>query len=190
MKNSKTFNEYVAPIMVLVCICFVITGALALTYGVAKPIIDRNTIKFADDARTELLPEADTFIEYDGELHVAEEGKVFVTECYIANNGSGMVVTVSTKSFGGVLTEMIGIDSTGAITGVKVTDHADTPGLGTKAHDAEHLAQYKGLGELQATDAKSDSSVQYITGATISSNAVHYGVHCALDQYKSMGGVR
>ena len=32
-----------------------------------------------------------------------------------------MVVTVKTKSFGGLLTEMIGLDNTGAITGVKVT---------------------------------------------------------------------
>ena len=85
---------------------------------------------------------------------------------------------------------MIGIDSNGAITGVKVTAHADTPGLGTKAHAPEHLKQYKGLTELTSTAAKDDSSVTYITGATISSNAVHYGVYCALDQYKAMGGVQ
>lgn len=54
-----------------------------------------------------------------------------------------MVVTVSTKSFGGALTEMIGIDADGKITGVEVTSHADTPGLGTKAHDAGYLAQYQ-----------------------------------------------
>lgn len=193
MKNNNTFKEYVAPILVLVCICLVITAALAATYGVTNPIIEENTIRSADEARAELLPEADTFTEYDGELVVEEKDKVFATECYIADNGSGMVVTVQSSSFGGLLTEMIGIDSDGAITGVKVTTHEDTPGLGTKAQTPEHLEQYAGLTELQATAAKDDSSVSYITGATISSNAVHYGVYCALDQYKAVkaaGGVQ
>lgn len=190
MKNNNTFKEYVAPILVLVCICLVITAALAATYGVAKPIIDSNAIKAANEARAELLPAADTFTAYDGELAVCEEGKVFATECYIADNGSGMVVTVSTKSFGGALIEMIGIDGDGKITGVKVTSHADTPGLGTKAHAPEYLTQYQGLSELSATSAKDDASINHVTGASISSNAVHYGVYCALEQYKKVGGAK
>ena len=188
MKNNNTFKEYVAPILVLVCICLAVTAALAATYGVAKPIIDANTKKAADEARMELLAEADTFTAFDGELAVCEADKVFVTECYIADNGTGMVVTVSTKSFGGALTEMIGIDAEGKITGVKVTGHADTPGLGTKAHDAAYVAQYQGLTEVTATTAKDDAAVNHVSGATISSNAVHYGVYAAMEQYKLVGG--
>lgn len=187
MKND-TFKKYVAPIVVLVGICLVITFALAETYSVAQPIIEANSIKAANEARAELLPAADTFTEYDGDLVVEEADKVFVTECYIADNGSGMVVTVQSKSFGGLLTEMIGIDDKGAITGVKVTAHGDTPGLGTKAQTPEHLGQYTGLAELTATSAKNDAAVDHISGATISSNAVHYGVYAALDQFKKVGG--
>ncbi len=188
MKNNNTFKEYVAPILVLVCICLVVTAALAATYGVAKPIIDTNTKKAADEARMELLADADSFTAFDGELAVAEADKVFVTECYIADNGTGMVVTVSTKSFGGALTEMIGIDAEGKITGVKVTGHADTPGLGTKAHDAGYLEAYKGLTEILATTAKDEATINHVSGATISSNAVHYGVFAAMEQYKIVGG--
>ncbi|MGN0659362.1 MAG: FMN-binding protein [Emergencia sp.] len=188
MKNNNTFKEYVAPIVVLVCICLVITAALAATYGVTKPIIDENSKKTADAARMELLPAADSFTEYSGELVESDPGKVYAEDCYIADNGSGMVITVVTKSFGGALTEMIGIDSEGKITGVKVTAHGDTPGLGTKAHADSHLKQYIGLSELTSTAAKTDSAVNHVTGATISSNAVHYGVYCALEQYKSVGG--
>jgi electron transport complex protein RnfG len=188
MKNNNTFKEYVAPIVVLVCICLVITAALAATYGVAKPIIDENTIRTANETRAELLPAADTFTAYDGDLVATSDGKVSVTDCYVADNGSGMVVTVETKSFGGVLTEMVGIDSEGKITGVKVTDHSDTPGLGTKAHAASHLEQYIGLSELTDITAKNDPAIDHVTGATISSNGVHYGVYCALEQYKAVGG--
>ncbi len=190
MKNNNAFKEHIAPVLVLVCICLVITAALAATYGVAKPIIDANAKKAADEARMELLADADSFTAYDGELFVADEGKVFVQDCYIANNGCGMVVTVSTKSFGGALTEMIGIDKDGKITGVKVTAHADTPGLGTKAHAKSHLDQYKGINELTSTSAKDDPAITHVTGATISSNGVHYGVYCALEQFKAMGGVQ
>ena len=193
MKNNNTFKEYVAPIVVLVAICLVITAALAATYGVAKPLIDKNAIESANEARAELLPAADSFTAYDGELAVADPDKVYATECYIADNGSGMVITVNTKSFGGVLTEMIGIDADGKITGVKVTAHADTPGLGTKAHDHDgHLYQYEGKSsdEITSTSAKDEAAINHISGATISSNAVHYGVYCALEQYKIVGGAK
>ena len=188
--KSNTFKEYIAPVVVLVCICLVITFALAYVNSITAPIIEQNAIETANAARAELLPAADTFTEFKDKDKLVEldPGKVFVTECYIADNGSGMVVTVKTKSFGGLLTEMVGIDNQGAITGVKVTAHGDTPGLGTKAHDEGHVAQYKGLSELTSTSAKDDPSVNHITGATISSNAVHYGVYCALEQSKIVGG--
>ena len=43
MKNNNTFKMYIAPVIVLVCICLVVTAALAATYGVTQPIIDKNT---------------------------------------------------------------------------------------------------------------------------------------------------
>ena len=186
--KSNMYKENIAPVVVLVAICLVVTGLLAFVNSITAPIIEANSIAAANEARTELLPEADDFTAYDGELAVLEEGKVFVTDCYTANNGTGMVVTVKTKSFGGLLTEMIGMDAEGNITGVKVTAHGDTPGLGTKAHDAGYLAQYAGLNSYTSTSAKADAGVTHVTGATVSSDAVHYGVCAALEQYKLVGG--
>ncbi len=189
MKNSK-YQEYFAPTVVLVAICLVITFALAYVNSITSPIIEENAIKKANETRKVLLPEADNFSEFTGELAVLEEGKVFIKDCFVADNGAGIVVTVKTKSFGGLLTEMVGINGEGAITGVKVTNHADTPGLGTKAHLEGHLDQYKGLTELTATNAKSDPAVDHVSGATISSNGVHYGVYAALEQFKIVGGAK
>ena len=187
-KNSA-FKEYISPILVLVVICFVTTFLLAFTYGVTAPIIAENTAKAASEARMELLPEGDSFSDAGADLYVLEEGKVYATEVYTADNGAGMVVTVKTNSYGGTLTAMVGISKDGAITGVKVTEHADTPGVGTKAHAAEHLSQYEGLTELGSDVVKSDPSVQHVTGASVSSGAIHKAVYCALEQYKAMGGV-
>ena len=188
-KNSA-FKEYISPILVLVVICFVTTFLLAFTYGVTAPIIAENTAKAASEARMELLPEGDNFSDAGADLYVLEEGKVYATEVYTADNGAGMVVTVKTNSYGGVLTAMVGINKDGEITGVKVTDHADTPGVGTKAHADSHLSQYVGLTDLSSDQVKSDPSVQHVTGASVSSGAVHKAVYCALEQYKAMGGVK
>lgn len=188
-KNSA-FKEYISPILVLVVICFVTTFLLAFTYGVTAPIIAENTAKAASEARMELLPDGDNFSDAGADLYVLEEGKVYATEVYTADNGAGMVVTVKTNSYGGVLTAMVGINKDGEITGVKVTDHADTPGVGTKAHAEGHLSQYVGLTELTSDQVKSDPSVQHVTGASVSSGAVHKAVYCALEQYKAMGGVK
>ena len=63
MKND-TYSELVAPVVVLVVICMIVTAALALTYGVSNPIIEKNAKKTADATRTRLLPDADAFTEY------------------------------------------------------------------------------------------------------------------------------
>lgn len=187
--NNNTFKEYIQPVVVLVAICLVMTFALAFVNGITSPIIAENAAKAADAARAELLPAASSFEQYTGELAVLEPEKVYVTDCYVAQ-GVGMVVTVETKSFGGMLTEMIGIDANGAITGVKITAHGDTQGLGTKAFDAAYLANnYSGKTELgAAANIKGDSSVAHISGATISSNGVYQGVCAALEQFKLVGG--
>ena len=192
MENkTSAFKEYISPILVLVIICFVTTFLLAFTYGVTAPIIAENTAKAASEARMELLPEGDNFSDAGADLFVLEEGKVYATEVYTADNGAGMVVTVKTNSYGGVLTAMVGINSNGEITGVKVTDHADTPGVGTKAQDPSHLQQYVGLTELGSTKIKDHAdSVVEVTGASVSSGAIHKAVYCALEQYKAMGGVK
>ena len=76
----------------------------------------------------------------------------------------------------------------GAITGVKVTDHADTPGVGTKDQDPEYLAQYIEKTSLGAEDVKKESGFNFITGASVSGTAIHKGVYAALAQYAQIGG--
>ena len=160
---------------------------LTCSVGVAY---SKTAAKAASEARMTLLPAADNFTDSGADLVVYEEGKVYVEDCYVADNGEGMVVTVKSNSYGGMLTAMVGIDKDGAVTGVQVTEHADTPGVGTKAHAEGHLAQYVGLTELTSDQVKNDSSVQNVTGASVSSGAVHKAVYCALEQYKAMGGVK
>jgi electron transport complex protein RnfG len=183
MKNNA-FKENIAPALVLVIICLVVTAALAGTYSVANPLIEANSQKTADEARAKVLPDGDSFTQYDGKL---VEG---VTECYMADNKSGMAVTATYKSFGGTLTAMVGVDKDGKVTGVTVTEHSDTPGLGTKAMTDEYLSQYQGIDTAGQPNIKNDAAIDQIVGATISSNAIYQSVTEALQQYKECGGVK
>ena len=190
MNNNNTFKQYIAPIIVLVGICLVVSAALAATYGITNPIIEARAKADADAARQEILPAAKSFTLYEGNLWKSDDNKVSVQEVYVADNGSGIVVTVSTGSFGGQLVEMIGIGADGAITGVKISSHADTPGVGTNAMTEAHLAQYIGVSELTATAAKAEPAIDHVTGASVSSDGIHYGIYAALQQFSEMGGVQ
>ena len=183
MKNS-VFKENVIPALVLVCICLVATLALAATYSAANPVILENQKAAADEARAQVLPSGDSFTEYDGKLVSG------VTECYIADNKSGMAVTAEYNGYGGTVVVMIGFDAEGKVTGVTVTEHGETPGLGTKAMEADYLKQYEGVAEASASHIKDDGNIDAVTGATITSNAVYCSVGEALAQFEECGGVQ
>lgn len=182
MANKK--EKMTTPALVLVCICLITTLALAGVHAVAQPTIDANEQKAADEARMEVLPEGDSFTPYSGQL---ADG---VVEAYMADNKAGMAVTAESKGFGGAVTVMVGIDAKGAITGVKVTKHNETPGLGTKAADPGYLERYKGVTEAVGAHINDDANIDAVTGATITSNAVYGSVVKALAQYKECGGVK
>lgn len=189
METKKTrFKDTMAgPTVVLLIICLVVSGALAFTYQLTAPQIEKINKENADAARLIVLPEADSFTAVEGDL---PEG---IAEYYVADNGAGAVATALNKSFGGTITVMVGFDPEGTITGVKVTNHADTPGLGTKAHDEVYLTkQY--VGRISTDNSpegiKKDTQVSAVTGATVSSNGVYGAVNFAIAAFGEMGGLK
>ena len=196
---NKSKESFAAPVVVLSAICLVVALALAFTYKVANPIIIRNNEAVAVAARQQILPAADAFtMVEDIEPASSTDGKAAVKEVYAADNGTGYVMTVETTSFGGALTMMVGVDENGALTGVKVTEHADTPGVGTKNMDNAYLGQYRGLTALTSPDnikketaeLASGGTFAFISGASVSGQAIHSGVEAALSQYAAMGGAQ
>ncbi|MDD6155110.1 MAG: FMN-binding protein [Eubacteriales bacterium] len=188
--NSNTYKEYIRPVVVLVLICLVTTGLLALTYGITNPIIQKNAKKTADENRKVLLSDATGFDQYKGKLVTDKSGKAHVEDCYTSTNKTGAVMTVVTKSFGGDLTMMVGIDKDGKITGIKISDHSDTPGVGTKNMTDEYLGQYKGMSKTSSENVKQETQIHYTSGASVTGQALQNGVHCALAQFAAMGGVK
>lgn len=176
-------KDMIIPTLVLFLICLVVTGALAFTYQITKPIIDEINIRNANIARGEVLPDAEgAFTE---EISEKSPG---ILEIYKADNNTGYVFTAVDKGFGGEIIVMAGINEKGEITGVKVTSHGETPGLGTKAMTADYLSQYKGKIAITRSNESDKEQIDAVTGATVSSNAIYRAVEVSLSQFKEIGG--
>ena len=80
----------------------------------------------------------------------------------------------------------IGVDNDGAITGVSVIDHGETPGLGAKSTEAAWRAQFAGQTSGLALDKKG-GEIAPLTGATITSQAIVDACQIAIDTAANVG---
>ncbi len=173
--RNSTWNDMLKPVVVLTLICIIVSGLLGFFNGITEPIIEANAARAADAARTELLPSAtDGFTLMETDM----EG---VREMYRANNGTGYVVTSSRKGYGGDVIFMTSFDPDGKIVNLKVQEHQETAGLGSRIADRNFLDQFVGR-----SDELSSKNVDMISGSTISSNttikALNYARR-AFDKY-------
>lgn len=172
----------VVSILVLTIICLVISGALVGTYQVTKPIIDANKA-LGNAALAELLPESEGMLSEINTDKLEDIGEIFE-----ADNGAGYVIGVVDKGFGGEMSLMVGVNKAGKVSGIKVTEHNETPNLGTKALEEDYLAQYEGKGDITISGEDGKEQVDAVAGATVSSEAVFRAVDKALQQFHKMGG--
>ena len=173
-------NAVVNPGIVLLVIAGVAAGLLGVVSEVtAAPIAAQNE-KSLNESMQAVMPDASSFEQLD----VEPTGTM--TAVYKGDNG-GFVITTEPGGFGGAVKTMIGIDSEGTITGLRVTGHAETPGLGAKATDPSFYEQFAGKsGSVSVT--KDGGEIVPITSATITSRAVCVGAQEALDWFAANGG--
>lgn len=169
----SNWNKVFKPIVVLCVMCIVVTGALAATNSVTAPVIAEATRVAQENARKELLPDADNFTKVD----VQAEN---VSDVYVADNGVGTVITCAGKGYGGTITVMVAFNPDDTVKQIKITEQAETAGLGAKiSTDKDFQNSFSGLPAEDFTV----SDINAISGATISSKAVTAAVNAAIDAY-------
>ena len=119
------------------------------------------------------MPDASSFELLDTDLTGT------ITAVYKGDNG-GFVITTEPGGFGGAVKTMVGIDADGTITGLRVTGHSETAGLGAKATDPSFYEQFTGKSGSVSV-SKDGGEIVPITSATITSRAVCVGAQEALD---------
>jgi len=165
----------------LLVITMVASFALALTQMITEEPIRVQAVKAENEARAVVLEGAEEFeaVEVPSETYpnILEVHKGF-------KNGEliGYTIKATSRGYGGQLTVIAGIDAGGNISGVRVAQHSETPGLGARVLEPSFYEQF--TGKSAAAQLGSDS-ISAISGATVSSKAVTSAVNAAIELYKA-----
>lgn len=171
-KGSPRVPCYLA-LAVITLIAGLVLGA---TYMLTKEPIAAQERRKAEAARAAVMPEADAFrqIETAGSAEID-----WVYEALRDGACVGYVAQGTGRGFGGEIEVIVGLRADGEITGISVggANFSETAGLGAKAKDAAFTSGFTGkhapLTVVKAGEARSESTVDAITSATITSNAVN-----------------
>lgn len=188
MKQSKV-KEIVIPALSLFIICIVVTALLGLTNAVTAPKIEELAVETQEAAKKEVLADAASF----GDAEQAQlNGTTYTYYKGLAADSSvmGYVVETVSKGYGGDISLMVGVGVDGTVQGVSILSINETAGLGMNAENPEFLEQFLGKSGTIGVqkNGSSDTEIQALTGATITSEAMADGVNQALFVCEQLGG--
>lgn len=188
MKQSK-IKEIVIPALSLFIICIVVTALLGLTNAVTAPKIEELAVETQEAAKKEVLADAASF----GDAEQTQlSGTTYTYYKGLAADGSvmGYVVETVSKGYGGDISLMVGVGVDGTVHGVSILSINETAGLGMNAENPEFLEQFLGKSGTIGVqkNGSSDTEIQALTGATITSEAMADGVNQALLVCEQLGG--
>lgn len=180
-------NKIFKLTVVLFLVCAIVAGVLG---GVN--LITKDKIAEQDRIKTEKAYAA-VLASDNGYTEVSFDKTSFPTvdsinEC---NNGAGWVVTTTFSGAQGSITMAVGVDTDMKCTGISIISHAETSGLGAKAAAASEYGdwwrgQFIGTGDDVAL-TKYGGTIDSITAATITSNAVAGAVAESIKAVESLG---
>ena len=181
-------------VLVLFCITLIAGACVGLVNMITEEPIAEAKAAAKQKALAEVLSEAD---EFKPNLTEKVDGLDIVV--YTALKGQDTVgyaiETATKKGFSGEIKMMVGFDTHGRIMNVKVLEHSETPGLGSKMTIQDNLKKNPLLGlngkEASRTDLrveKDGGDVDALTAATISSRAYLDAVARAYSVFKFVAG--
>ena len=175
-------------------------GLIAMVYGATLPRIDAYRGARAESVVREVLKapaRLDTLYLIDGALTKevaagADLRRVERTFLGFDDSGKlvGAAVTAGEPGFADVITLIFGLDpTTGALIGMKILGHKETPGLGDKIEKPPFTEQFNGA-ETPLRSVKRNpelpGDVQTVTGATISSRTVVRTINNATAKWRPL----
>ncbi len=167
--------------VILLIITVVSAGVLAVSNDLTKDRIDEIKIAKSLAALEEIFGqgyEFETLSEKEQEEISDDATIVEIVEAYKDDTIAGYAIKTKTSGYGGDLVVLTGISQIeGQILGMKLLEHKETKGIGTKATQPEYEEEFQGIDvDEEATEA--------ITGATVTSTGVLEGVNIARELYK------
>ena len=174
MKKNTPFNM----IVVLSLTAVFVGGMLAGFFKFVEPKIEENRLKEERKAVFSVLPGVADYRVIEKRLNKKDVVKIFRG---VDKDGRlvGYAFLAEGPGFQGIITMMVGLNvNMKELTGLKVLEQVETPGLGDKIRESWFEDQFKGLSIEPKIDyiknrkPEKPNQIQAITGATITSKAV------------------
>ena len=183
MKTESTVLYVLRLAGTLLLITAIVAAALAGVNMVTAPIIAELNEAKTQAAINAVLPGGGDEIAFTDDTGL-------VTKVY--KSATGYAVQVTPAGFDGTIDMMVGIDNEGKILGISIISHTETAGLGAvaaaKTSAGENFrGQFVGMSGSVGTAKRGTGTLDAITGATITSEAVCVGVNAALDCVAKLG---
>ena len=168
---KKAESTLVNMLLSLTAIALVAAAALAALNGVTKEPIAKAQQAKVETAIGAVLPTFATLEDKEVDGHV----------CHVGLDADGNMVGVaveagSDKGFGGHLQLMVGFDAEGNVSGYRILETHETPGLGAKADqwfqkDGKGCVVGSNPAEAALSVKKDGGNIDAISGSTITSRA-------------------
>ncbi|WP_242826995.1 FMN-binding protein [Butyrivibrio sp. MC2013] len=201
--------EMIKNALILFVITLIAGILLGMVYQVTKePIAQQEALK-VENANKAVFAEAASFGE-ESVLDEAEKDRLLlsdeefsgvnidsVLEAYDASGAlEGYVMQITSKGYGDEIVFSMGVDLEGELNGISLISINETPGLGMNAekvlvpqYSEEGLAASPDYSIVKDGSGKanaSDTAIEAISGATITSKAVNRGVNAGLLYYSEI----
>ena len=188
-------NKILKLTFVLFLICAIVAGILGAVDMITRDRILAYQTAKSDAARTAVMPvnvpEGQPLYT---ELNLKELGipttinangqKIKILSVSEANDGNGYVVETEFSGAQGSIVMMVGVNHSLKCTGISITKHSETAGLGANAASTADVgvnfrAQFKGVDEHVALK-KAGGDIDALSGATITSRSVTNAASAAI----------
>lgn len=174
-------------VLVLAVIAMISGGILAQVYSVTSVVIEENQARALEDSVFQVLPGTarvnivraspdDLVVDDPREMREKEERTTLIYEGVDeAEKILGYAFVGEGSGYGGAVRVLVGVDyATDEILHVKILDHAETPGLGSRIEEEGFRSQF--VGKTLQDPIKTGEDIDIISGATVSSDAVSEAV--------------
>ena len=197
---SEKKNTMIKDAVILCLITLILGAILAGVYALTKDTIDAKQKEAnneacaavtvsgdeVQDVDAEALKKAEDYLKAHGlsNEEVGEEGSslnkyVEISEVHPTKQGGYVFLATAKKGYGGDIGFALGVGADGAITGISITSQEETAGLGANCMDESWQKSFQGkvLPEspsenMYNKNAESDTQIQALSGATVTTKAI------------------
>lgn len=161
--------KHIKIVLSLLVVVVLFTGLVFVVESYTTPLIQERLTAEANEAKFEVLPALAEDFDLTHEVpEITDDydltGTTILSIFY--ESGYGYIYEAEFQGYQSKIRYMIGVSEAGEITGLKVLEQGDTPGLGAEIANPDNWVQFVGM----STNAALNGEIDGLSGATITTD--------------------